>query len=101
MPVAIDHPALAGLCRRFSVIRLELFGSGASDRFDPALSDLDFLVEFAPMSPSAYAAAYFGLREALVAAYRRPIDLVTGAALTNPYFVRRIEAEKRLLYPPP
>ena len=39
---------LTDLCRRFGVRRLELFGSAATDAFDPSRSDLDFLVEFLP-----------------------------------------------------
>ena len=50
------------------------------------------------MSPGAYADAYFGLREALEALSARPVDLVTEAALENPYFRRRVEAERRLLF---
>ena len=43
--------ALKDLCTRYRVERLDLFGSAAQDDFDPESSDLDFLVEFAPMSP--------------------------------------------------
>ncbi len=101
MSIILDNARIAALCRRFNVRRLDLFGSAATGRFDPGHSDLDLLVAFAPMSPSAYAASYFGLREALETACGRPIDLVTEAALTNPYLIRRIAAEKRRLYPPP
>lgn len=34
------------LCERFKVQQLEIFGSAARGEFDPAKSDLDFLVEF-------------------------------------------------------
>ena len=37
---------IAQLCARFGVHRLELFGSAATGAFDPARSDVDFLVEF-------------------------------------------------------
>src|SRR5437868_4983824 len=46
-PVIEQHlPKLRSLCRRFHVRRLELFGSAAREDFDPARSDLDFLVAF-------------------------------------------------------
>ena len=96
-----DETRLAALCRRFNVRRLDLFGSAATGRFDPGRSDIDLLVEFEPMAPGAYAASFFGLREALEAAFGRPVDLVTAATLVNPYLVRRVEAEKRRLYPHP
>ena len=88
-------PAIAELCRRFGVRRLDLFGSAATGRFDPARSDLDFLVAFKEMPPGKYAKACFGLREGL----GRPIDLLTEPALVNPYLRRQIESEKRTLYP--
>lgn len=55
--------ALADLCRRYDVRRLELFGSAARGDFDLRSSDLDFLVEFAPLSAGQRGAAdrYFGL----------------------------------------
>jgi uncharacterized protein len=101
MSIIPDDAEIAALCRRFNVRRLELFGSAATGHFDAGRSDLDLLVEFGPMPPGAYASAYFGLREALEAACGRQVDLVTEAALANPYLVRRIAAEKRRLYPPP
>ncbi len=91
--------ALADLCRKFRVRRLDLFGSAATGSFDPARSDVDLLVEFEPMPASAYAAAYFGLREELEILFERSVDLVTEAALENPYFRRRLDEEKRTLFP--
>jgi predicted nucleotidyltransferase len=92
-------PALAELCRRFGVRRLDLFGSAATGHFDPARSDLDFLVEFEPMPPSPYAKACRGLREGLQRLFGRSVDLLTVPALVNPYLRRQIELEKRTLYP--
>ena len=42
---------LAELCRTHHVRTLEVFGSAANGKFDPATSDLDFLVEFAELKP--------------------------------------------------
>ena len=86
---------IARLCLRLGVRRLELFGSGtrsASPR------DLDFLVDLGDRRPAEYAAAYFALREELEALFARPVDLVTPAGLSNPYFRQRVEQEKTLLY---
>ena len=100
---AIDfgQRALDNLCRKFRVRRLDLFGSATTGHFDPARSDVDLLVEFEAMPASAYAAAYFGLRAAAETLLGRPVDLVTEAALANPYLRRRIEGERRALFPPP
>jgi len=50
---------VVALCKDRGVRRLALFGSAASGRFDPASSDLDFLVEFQPVRPSQHADNYF------------------------------------------
>lgn len=89
-------PALAELCRRLGVSRLDLFGSAAAGRFDSARSDLDFLVEF---RPEMRGKAYFALREALELLFQCKVDLLTEAALDNPYLRRRIETERRRLFP--
>lgn len=89
---------IAALCRRFGVRRLELFGSAAGPDFDPATSDVDLLVEIDPPPGMGYADAYFGLKEELERLLARPVDLVSLASLRNPYFIREIEASRRLLY---
>ena len=86
------------LCRRYHVRRLELFGSAASGQDRPGESDLDFLVEFDPPPPGAYADAYFGLLEALQSLFGRPVDLVVASAIKNPYFRQSVEQTKTLLY---
>ncbi len=53
------------------------------------------------MPPSAYAAAYFGLCAGMETLLGRPIDLVTEAALANPYLRRQIRSELRTLFPRP
>lgn len=90
---------LDALCRRFGVRRLDLFGSAAVGPFDAARSDIDLLVEFEPMPPGGYASAYFDLRDALEALFQRNVDLVTEPALKNPYLRRRIESQKRTVFP--
>jgi predicted nucleotidyltransferase len=88
---------LEQICRRFQVRRLDLFGSAALgvDRPD---SDLDFLVEFGPIPPGAYADTYFGLLEALEQLFGRPVDLVVDSAIRNPYFRESAEQTRTLLY---
>ena len=94
-------PALAELCRRYGVRRLDLFGSAVTGRFDPERSDLDFLVEFGETRPGSYAQACFGLHQGLERLFGRPVDLLTEPGLKNPYLRRQIESEKRTLYQHP
>jgi uncharacterized protein len=96
--IVFDPEQVESLCRRFGARRLCAFGSAVRDDFNASTSDLDFLVEFDDMPPAAYARAYFGLKDGLESLFSRPVDLVTQSGLANPYFRRRLEAERRTVY---
>jgi len=89
---------LAELCRRYCVARLEVFGSAASGEFDPRTSDLDFLVEFHPESPMGPFHQYFDFLAELKLLFGREVDLVEASAMRNPYFIRAVNASRKLLY---
>lgn len=86
------------VCRRRGVQRIELFGSATGPDFDPAHSDLDFLVTFQELGSDQYADAYFGLLEDLEALFQRPVDLVVASAIKNPYFRQSVEFTRTLIY---
>lgn len=92
--------ALAELCRRFGVRRLDAFGSAARGfDFDPACSDVDFLVEFGGSADDL--AAFVDFKEALQALLGRPVDLVERQAVEasrNPIRRQRILAEAQPVY---
>ena len=90
--------ALAALCRRFKVRRLDLFGSAAKGTFDPQSSDLDFLVSLDEASPADYTNNYFGLANELERLFHRRVDLVTARSVRNPYFRQVIEATRQPVY---
>jgi predicted nucleotidyltransferase len=92
------HQAIAKLCARFGVVRLDVFGSTLRDDFRPGESDLDLLVEFDPMEPFALADAYFGLLDELRSLLGVEVDLVMADAVKNRYIAREIERTKQLLY---
>ena len=89
---------LERLCARHGVRRLSLFGSAATGTQLRAGGDLDFLVEFQPAVLATYADAYFGLMESLEQLFGRPVDLVIGPAIRNPYFLQAVEQTKTPLY---
>lgn len=91
-------PELERACRRRHVRRMELFGSAAGGSFDPAHSDLDFLVTFEDLGAGEYAEAYFGLLEDLEGLFERPVDLVAETAFRNPYFRQTVDATRTLVY---
>jgi predicted nucleotidyltransferase len=98
--LAAHRPALAALCRRFGVIRLDVFGSAArAADFDAARSDADFLVEFA-VEPAGLG-QFLDFKEALEALLGRPVDLVERRAIEDSrnYIRRRhILAEAEAVY---
>jgi len=83
--------AIRALCREFGVARLDVFGSVQTDKFDPATSDIDFLVEY----PQGYDfGPWLGrlqdFQEALSSLVGFPVDVVTTNALRREGF--RLEA---------
>jgi predicted nucleotidyltransferase len=97
--ISSHREELRELCRRFHVRRLELFGSATGDGFDPARSDLDFLVEFDPEAPEALSfKTFFSLKEALEALFGRSIDLVEPSAIRNPYFKESVERSRESVF---
>lgn len=90
--------ALARLCRRFNVRRLDLFGSAAAGHFHPESSDLDFLVTLEAPSSGEYADNYLGLASALEQLFQRRVDLVTERSIRNPYFRQVVNATRQAVY---
>jgi len=88
---------LRALCERYHVLRLALFGSALRDDFDPNHSDLDFCVEFQPMTPLEHAESYFGLLEDLEILFALRVDLIEIGAVRNPYLRREIEERRQTL----
>ena len=100
IPVVVENlPTIAALCREYGVVRLDLFGSAATGEFDPARSDIDFLVEYAPNADlGPWISRFFELRQRLSDLLGHPVDLVMAGAPRNPYLIRSINKSRRLLY---
>ncbi|MDP3655164.1 MAG: nucleotidyltransferase domain-containing protein [Rhodoferax sp.] len=99
------HPAIAqhrsgisAICQRYRISRLEVFGSAArADDFNPATSDADFLVEFAPdVQPGLE--AFFGVKADLEQLLGRSVDLVEPSAVRNPYVLASINRSREAVY---
>lgn len=88
--IAEKRDALADLCRRYGVERLEVFGSAARGTgFDRNRSDADFLVTFKPSTRNDLA-AFADLKDALERLLGRPVDLVEREAVeASRNFIRR------------
>ena len=99
-PFIHEHTsAIAELCRRYRVQRLEVFGSAARGTdFDPATSDADFLVEFSTASVSPSLKAFFGLQTGLSRILGRTVDLAEASAIRNPYVQASINRTREVVY---
>lgn len=91
-------PELRALCEKYSVERMYVFGSAATDRFNEQ-SDIDFLIALSDkLDFGDYADNYLELYYALKQLFHREIDLLTERQLKNPYFTAEVNQTKQLLY---
>jgi predicted nucleotidyltransferase len=88
---------LMGLCQRFHVRRLDIFGSAAVGQMTES-SDIDLLVEFDEQVNERRFDNYFEFLRALEGLFGRRVDLVEAGGPRNPYFIRQVEATKRPIY---
>lgn len=91
--------AIVALARAYGVERLEVFGSVMTDRFDPARSDIDFLVKY----PTGYEfgpflSRYQQLEEELSCAVGRDVDLVMDSRSLRARFRNAITPTRYVLY---
>lgn len=99
LPLIEDQKdTIAELCRRHYVARLEVFGSAATGEFDPARSDIDFLVQFGEIPDGRRFDHWFELQQELAELFGRHVDLVEPGAMRNPYFIRRVNESRRIVY---
>ena len=97
--IALHRWELRELCRRFHVRRLDVFGSAARGDFDPARSDLDFLVEFDHDEPEAMSLrSFFGFKDSLEALFGRSVDIIELGAMRDPYLKASIERSREPVF---
>jgi len=89
---------LAALCEQYSVLELYVFGSVLTDRFS-IKSDLDFLVNFdEPADPVEFGLLLMDFEKALASLFDRKIDLVVNRYVQNPFFRKKLDQTKQLIY---
>ena len=88
---------IANLCQTYGVAKLEVFGSAATDAFDPVRSDIDLIVAFADESPGL-ARRYVALAEDLEALFGRRVDLIVDKPFKNPYFRSSVNKSRATIY---
>jgi len=93
--VDIDEAKLAGICRRYQVRELAVFGSAAKGEMRPD-SDVDLLVEFLPEAQIGLL-EHAGLMLDLSELLGRKVDLVSKRAL-KPLIRDSVIREARPVY---
>ena len=88
---------LKRLCNTYNVKSMYVFGSVCTDHFNEK-SDIDILISFDNLSIEKYTDNYFDLHYKLQDLFDRKIDLLTDKSLANPYFIKKIEQTKQLIY---
>lgn len=98
--IPISYPKLEAFCRKWGIARLELFGSVLREDFDPAASDVDVLVTFAP--GVHHGLDFFStMPDELAAIFGRKVDLLTRKSVEqsrNPSRKEAILAGTRTIY---
>lgn len=94
-----QQEALAAMCRKHYVRQLEVIGSAAASRFDPAKSDIDFLVTFENVPQARSFNIFFDFKDDLQTLFKREVDLLEKSAIRNPNLLRSIQMNpKELVY---
>jgi predicted nucleotidyltransferase len=99
----IDLPleAIAGVCEKYGVSELAVFGSVLREDFDPARSDVDFLVRFINNDAGDWGGKYMDMREELEPLLGRKVDVVSWRGIEqsrNPYRRNHILKHARRVY---
>jgi predicted nucleotidyltransferase len=89
---------MAELCQKNNVEELFAFGSATRGDYRPGESDIDLLVEFAPIGGHAKFHAYFEMLSELQEMLGPKVDLVMSGAVRNDVIAREIEKTKRKIY---
>lgn len=97
--ILVEHEnAIRRLCADLAVRELRVFGSVVTERFDPARSDLDFVVEFFDSDKPGIFDRYMTLADGLELIFQRPVDLITRQSIKNPIFRNAVDSTSQSLY---
>ena len=88
---------LKKLCEHYDIKTMYVFGSVCTENFNEN-SDVDILISFKEISIEKYTDNYFKIHEQLEQLFKRKVDLITENSLSNPFFIKKVEETKQLLY---
>jgi len=85
------------LCKTHKVKSLYAFGSVLTDKFNKE-SDVDLIVDFQQLDVLDYGDNYYELKFSLENIFNRNVDLLEQKAIKNPYFIKTLDQNKKLIY---
>lgn len=100
------HPSIAkhtneiiALCKKYGVLKLEVFGSAARGvDFDEERSDVDLIARFDKAETKLTLSNFFDFADELEKLFDRKVDLSEDVPIKNPYLRQSINASRELLY---
>ena len=81
LPISLPADRIEAFCKKWKIVRLDLFGSVLRDDFGPE-SDVDFLYDFAPDARWGLLDV-IGMEEELQAIVGRKVDFVDREAIAQ------------------
>lgn len=97
--VAKHTNEIIALCKRYGVLRLEVFGSAARGvDFDEKRSDVDLIAQFDKKFMKFTLSDFFAFAEELEKIIGRKIDLSEDVPIKNPYLRQAINSSRELVY---
>jgi len=98
IPLITDNlDAIRALCRQYGIRKLDLFGSAATGAFDPATSDIDFVVDAGEDGPDI-AERFFDFIDGLEALLGYRVQMITERSITNYYFRKAVNEQRVPLF---
>ncbi|MBA2277539.1 MAG: nucleotidyltransferase domain-containing protein [Chloroflexia bacterium] len=88
---------LEALCRRYGIVKLDIFGSAVTDAFDSERSDLDFIADLGEYDATVVD-RFLDMADALETLFARPVDLITIKSVRSPLFRAEMEKSRTTLY---
>ena len=97
--ILLKSELIADVCQRYGILRLELFGSIATELFDPARSEIDFLVTFPDdYDYGPWLARLQDFETELAEVIGGRVDVVLSSVLRKPRFRAEADKTRRVIF---
>lgn len=96
-PIESHINTIKSLCKLHKVKSLYAIGSVLTEKFTSE-SDVDLVVDFENIDVLNYGDNYYSLKFSLEDLLKRNVDLLEKKALRNPYFIKTLDQNKKLIY---